>query len=219
MSGSLSSEKSGVASVCEGLASGLLEAPCETAAQHAEGGTGAEDVRATQKTSKKRGRPRKDDGISPRSRCVAKRPAKRSVSAVAHPISELSKVVETKSPMRRERRGVNLNACVNPSDHKASTSSATGRVQPSETTDEPMVFYKGGWVPKAGASLHAPPLSLGDRVYVRDSGRPESGVATVIGTYVDDKFGRFYNVKFVVSKYKVKNVHAHFVALHDFQVG
>jgi hypothetical protein len=216
--GSLSSETSGVASTCEGLASSLLEAPCETAKQHAEGGTGAEHVQETQKASKKRGRPRKDDGISPRSRCVAKRPTKRSVSA-AHPISELSKVVETKSPMRRERRGVNLNACVNPSDHKASTSSATGRVQPSETTDEPMVFYKGGWVPKAGASLHAPPLSLGDRVYVRDSGRPESGVATVIGTYVDDKFGRFYNVKFVVSKYKVKNVHAHFVALHDFQVG
>jgi hypothetical protein len=205
------------ASIIDGLDSSLLGArrTRETSdpAHKVQSGTVAEDLLETQKGSRKRGRHKKDDGLPPRSRPLTERPATLSRRAT-HPLSELSKVNDINLPLRHERRWVTIDAQVNPSDNVASDSSAPKRVQPSETIDESLVHYLGGWVPKDGATLHTPALSVGDRVYVSDSGRPDTGVGTVVATRVDDKCGRLYDVKFFGGR-KVRNIHAYFVVLHD----
>lgn len=83
-----------------------------------------------------------------------------------------------------------------------------------------MFYYKGGWVPVPkrnddGTPLAnddpKPMLSVGDYVLVREHGRADHGTGTVVATKVDSLLGRFYDVKFIVGRHTVRDVHAHFV--------
>jgi hypothetical protein len=102
---------------------------------------------------------------------------------------------------------------------------ARNRGQPSEMIDDSLFYYKGGWVPvpkcnddgtREDSNLK-PVLSVGDRVLVREHGRADHGTGTIVATKVDAELGRFYDVKFIVGRHTVRDVHEHFVDhLHPF---
>jgi hypothetical protein len=100
---------------------------------------------------------------------------------------------------------------------------ARNRGQPSEMIDDSLFYYKGGWVPVPKCSDDGtqvendrkPVLSVGDRVMVREHGRADHGTGTIVTTKVDAELGRFYDVKFIVGRHTVRDVHEHFVDLLD----
>jgi hypothetical protein len=91
--------------------------------------------------------------------------------------------------------------------------------------DDSLFYYKGGWVPVPKCSDDGtqvendrkPVLSVGNRVLVREHGRADHGTGTIVATKVDAELGRFYDVKFIVGRHTVRDVHEHFVDhLHPF---
>jgi hypothetical protein len=102
----------------------------------------------------------------------------------------------------------------------AGSGTSRSRGHPSEVIDDSLFYYKGGWVPVPkrnddGTPLAnddpKPMLSVGDYVLVREHGRADHGTGTVVATKVDSLLGRFYDVKFIVGRHTVRDVHAHFV--------